>query len=170
MKSLLALTLLLLACDPVHDDAVSALGGEAPGVRKGPLHRPGQPCILCHDGAIGDPQRFTVAGTVFQTSGSKAAAVGATVTVTDANGSAIQVQTNAAGNFYLTPHQYDPVVPMQVVVTDSSGVSTKMQTVVAGNLAVEPNNGSCASCHFDPPGPTSPGHVCITLDDGGTPP
>lgn len=170
MKSPLVLALLLVACDPVHDDAVSALGGETPGVRKGPLHRPGQPCILCHDGALGDPQRFIVAGTIFQTSGSNVAAVGATVTLTDANGSVIQVQTNAAGNFYLTPDQYDPVVPIQVVVNDSSGVSAKMQTVVAGNLAVEPNSGSCASCHFDPAGPASPGHVCITLDDGGTPP
>jgi hypothetical protein len=170
MKRLLVLALLFVACDPVHDDAVSALGGETPGVRRGPLHRPGQPCIQCHDGALGDPQRFTVAGTIFQTSGSKSPAVGATVTLTDAIGSSIQVQTNAAGNFYLTPNQYDPVVPMQVVVTDSSGIGVKMQTVVAGNLAEEPNNGSCASCHFDPAGPTSPGHVCITLDDGGTPP
>jgi hypothetical protein len=170
MRPLLLFALLLVACDPVHDDAISALGGETPGVRRGPLHRPGQPCILCHDGALGDPQRFTVAGTIFQTSGAKAPAVGATVTLTDANGSAIQVQTNAAGNFYLTQNQYDPVVPMQVVVTGSGGAAAKMQTVVAGNLAEEPNNGSCASCHFDPAGPTSPGHVCITLDDGGTPP
>ena len=27
-----------------------------------------------------------------------------------------------------------------------------------------------ASCHFDPAGPGSPGHVAIVLDDGGTPP
>ncbi len=170
MKAPLAIALLLVACDPVHDDAVSALGGETPGVRRGPLHRPGQPCILCHDGALGDPQRFSVAGTIFQTPGSKVPAEGATVSLTDANGTTMRVATNAAGNFFLTPTQFDPAVPMQVVVTDSRGVTAKMQTVVAGNLADEPNNGSCASCHFDPAGQTSPGHVCITLDDGGTPP
>jgi hypothetical protein len=159
----------LFACDPVHDDAVSALGGEAPGVRRGPLHRPGQPCILCHDGAIGDPQRFTVAGTVFQTPGAKEAAVGATVKLTDANGTSMEVTTNAAGNFYLTPSQYDPVVPVQVLV-NAGGSAVKMQTLIAGNLTEEPNNGSCASCHVDPAGPSSPGHVCLMLDDGGTPP
>ena len=52
---------------------------EAPGVRRGPLHRPGQPCLLCHDGALGDPQRFTVAGTVFQTPGAGCRLGGATV-------------------------------------------------------------------------------------------
>jgi hypothetical protein len=170
VRSLALLGLLLAACDPVHDDAVSALGGEAPGVRRGPLHRPGQPCILCHDGALGDPQRFIIAGTVFQTSGANVAAVGATVKLTDANGTSIQVATNAAGNFYLTPSQFDPVVPIQVVVTDANGNSATMQTLIAGNLAEEPNNGSCASCHFDPAGPSSPGHVCMTLDDGRTPP
>lgn len=170
MRRLVALALLIVACNPVQDDAVSALGGETPGVRRGPLHRPGQPCILCHDGALGDPQRFTVAGTVFQTSGSRTPAEGATVTLTDANGTVIQVATNAAGNFYLTPTQYNPATPMQVVVTESGGTSVKMQTLIAGNLAEEPNNGSCASCHSDPVGPKSPGHVCITLDDGGTPP
>ena len=67
----------LAACDPVHGDAISALGPEAPDVRQGPLHRPGQPCLLCHDGALGDPQRFTIAGTVFETQGARNAPAGA---------------------------------------------------------------------------------------------
>src|SRR5207249_3431097 len=38
-----------IACgDPVHDDAVAALGPEAPGVRPGPTPRPGQPGLTCH--------------------------------------------------------------------------------------------------------------------------
>ena len=37
------------ACvDETHELQVQALGGEAPGVPKGPLHRPGQPCLVCH--------------------------------------------------------------------------------------------------------------------------
>ena len=69
-RPLLALALIGMAgCDPVHDDAIAALGPETPGVRRGPLHRPGQPCLLCHDGALGDPQEFAVAGTVFQRPG-----------------------------------------------------------------------------------------------------
>jgi hypothetical protein len=169
-----ALALVVLAamtggCDPVHDDAVAALGPEAPGVRRGPLHRPGQPCLLCHDGALGDPQRFTVAGTVFQTSGALVGTNGASVIIVDANGSRAELGTNAAGNFYATPGQYDPTFPLQVSVRAPDGEIVKMQTLVGGNGTVEPN-GSCASCHFDPAGPSSPGHVCITLDDGGTPP
>jgi hypothetical protein len=31
-------------------------------------------------------------------------------------------------------------------------------------------DGSCAGCHADPAGADSPGHVCMRLDDGGTPP
>jgi len=161
MPSLLAVSL-VLACDPVRDDAVAALGPETPGARRGPLHRPGQPCLLCHDGAIGDPPRFSVAGTVFQTNG-------ATVALTDTNGLQTQLETNAAGNFYATPSQYDPTFPIQVTMRASNGEAAQMQTLIEGNGSVEPNGG-CASCHFDPPGANSPGHVCLVLDDGGTPP
>ncbi len=157
------------ACDPVHDDAIAALGPEAPGVRQGPLHRPGQPCLLCHDGAMGDPPRFTVAGTVFSTPGTLLAVEGATVQLVDANGSGAQVTTNSAGNFYATPGDYSPTFPLQVTVAGPAGPTVHMQTLIGGNGTVEPN-GACASCHFDPAGPNSPGHVCLTLDDGGTPP
>jgi hypothetical protein len=154
----------LPACDPVSDNAIAALGPEAPGVRRGPLHRPGQPCLLCHDGALGDPQRFTVAGTIFETAGALVAAGNVNVALTDARGIQISLTTNAAGNFYVTPSQYDPSFPLQVSV---AGVP--MLTLIEGNGTVEPNGG-CASCHFDPAGRSTPGHVCLRLDDGGTPP
>src|ERR1700683_3328645 len=51
---------LMVGCNPVLDDAIADLGPEKPGVHPGPLHRPGQPCLLCHDGALGDPQAFSV--------------------------------------------------------------------------------------------------------------
>ena len=159
----------LAACDPVRDDAIAALGPEAPGVRRGPLHRPGQPCLLRHDGAIGDPQRFTVAGTVFETPGDKLAAVGTDVSLVDSKTASITLQTNAAGNFYATASQYDPSFPIQVSIQGAGGEVVRMQTLIEGNGTVEPNGG-CASCHFDPPAQDSPGHVCVALDDGGTPP
>ena len=166
---LVLLASMLVACDPVHDDAIAALGPETPGVRQGPLHRPGQPCLLCHDGAQGDPQRFTVAGTVYIMTGARSPAGGATVVVTDSAGTSAQLVTNAAGNFYATPSQYDRGFPWRVSVRASSGAIVTMQTLVEGNGTVEPD-GSCASCHVDPTGPASPGHVALTLDDGGTPP
>ena len=171
-RVVLALGAALLAaagCDPVHDDAIAALGPEASNVRQGPLHRPGQPCLLCHDGAIGDPQRFSIAGTVYETPGAQVAVNGATVSLVDAHGTTVGLATNAAGNFYATPAQYDPAFPIQVTVQGAGGQQVHMQTLIEGNGTVEPN-GSCASCHFDPAGPRSSGHVCLTLDDGGTPP
>ena len=57
----------VLSCyDPVHDQEVAALGGEAPGVSPGPTHRPGQPCNVCHGGVGPANLRFSVAGTVYQ--------------------------------------------------------------------------------------------------------
>ena len=168
LPALVAL-LALASCDPVRSDAVASLGPEAAGVRPGPLHRPGQPCLLCHDGALGDPQRFTIAGTVFETLGDKVAAVGVDVTLVDSKASSITLRTNASGNFYTTADQYDPSFPIQASVQGTAGATVRMQTLIEGNGTVEPN-GACASCHFDPAGQDSPGHVCMALDDGGTPP
>ena len=73
--------------DPVHDQEVAALGGEAPGVPQGPLHRPGQPCNVCHGGIGPANLRFSVAGTVYQYSVSPSpAANGATVQLQDVTG------------------------------------------------------------------------------------
>ncbi len=160
--------LLAGACDPVRDAAVDALGPEAPGVRQGPLHRPGQPCLLCHDGELGSPQRFTVAGTVYQTTGATAAAGDVTVLLEDAVGLTASLPTNAAGNFYATPETYDPTFPLRVKL--QSGTTTViMQTLVGDNATAQPG-GACATCHFDPAGRASPGHVAVLTDDGGTPP
>jgi len=160
--------LALTRCDPVHDDAKAALGPEAPGVPRGPLHRPGQPCLVCHDGDTGDPPRFTVGGTVFQTSGALLPAIGVDVHLKDVNGATADLQTNAAGNFYVTPGQYDPAFPVTANVQGPDG-TVRMWTLIEGNGTVEPNGG-CASCHFDPAGADSPGHLCLRLEDGGTPP
>jgi hypothetical protein len=151
------------ACDPVQSDAIDALGGEAPGVRRGPLHRPGQPCLLCHDGSVGSPEGFSVAGTVFARSGDRTPASAAVVHLTDATGATFDATTNAAGNFYILPGQWTPHYPMAASVTGSAGQPVLMQTLID-------TNGSCSGCHVDPAGPTSPGHVCLALDDGGTPP
>jgi len=159
MRTLL-LVFALAACDPVHSDAVDALGGEAQGVRRGPLHRPGQPCLVCHDGAIGDPNAFSVAGTVFVNPGDVTPASGASVHLTSSNGAEVRTTTNAAGNFYLTPNEYTPAYPMKVDV-QYQGIVVKMTSNVG-------RDGSCAGCHADPAGPTSPGHVYIP-PDGGAP-
>jgi hypothetical protein len=149
----LAFACALASCDPVHSDAVDALGGEQPGVRTGPLHRPGQPCLLCHDGKVGDPAEFSVAGTIFQNAADTMPASGAAVILTATNGASYTATTNEAGNFYLSPNQFNPVYPMSVIV-NAGGTIVRMSTVIG-------RSGSCATCHADPAGPSSAGHVFI---------
>jgi hypothetical protein len=140
------------ACNPVHDDAVAALGGETAGVSPGPLHRPGQPCLLCHDGASGDPGAFSMAGTIYLGGNTLDPAIGATVTLVAADGATASATTNAAGNFYLTPSTFSPRFPVHVQSVEMGGVSVAMHSHIGGN-------GSCAGCHADPAGPGSPGHI-----------
>jgi hypothetical protein len=151
--------LYVAACDPVLDSGVAALGGEASGVRPGPLHRPGQPCLLCHDGALGDPTEFSVAGTVFRDPLDKQAAVGARVQLKAADGSSFTLTSNQAGNFYVEPRTWKPVYPLEVSIDYES------QTVsMVSNIG---RDGACAGCHVDPAGPDSAGHVyAIALDAG----
>jgi hypothetical protein len=159
----LLLLLALAACDPVNRDAINALPGDAPGVRNGPLHRPGQPCLLCHDGQIGDPSEFSVAGTIFEHPGSLVAADNASVSLTDANGSSYSKTTNAAGNFYITPGEWSPVFPISNVSVLGRGARTP--AIMLSDIG---RDGACAGCHFDPAGPASSGHVSLSSDDGGT--
>ena len=158
MRPLFAFVLLVGAtigssCDPYYDEQIGALGGEAPNVRKGPLHRPGQPCLLCHDGAMGNPPAFSVAGTVYEDQKGTTPAVGATVIMTNAGSKkeSYRTTTNAAGNFYVTPNQYVPLNPMSVYVEYGP-----QPAYMIGHVG---RDGSCAGCHKDPAGPSSPGHI-----------
>jgi hypothetical protein len=148
------------SCDPVHDDAVAALGPEAPGVRPGPLHRPGQPCLTCHDGSTGNPPEFTVAGTVFLDENDTAPASGVGVTLTSANGASFTATTNAAGSFFVRPGEFTPAYPMGVLLIAST-TAVRMSTLIG-------RDGSCATCHHDPAGPSSAGHVFLPAN-GVTP-
>ena len=153
---LLMLAAIASSCDPVHDSAVSALGGEDPGVSPGPLHRAGQPCLVCHDGAAGDPGAFSMAGTIYQGGNTLDALVGGTVTLQGADGVTATATTNASGNFYLTPAEYTPKYPVHVTSVAQGGVSVVMHSHIGGD-------GSCAGCHVDPAGPDSPGHVYFQI-------
>ncbi len=86
---------------------------------------------------------------------------GATVLLTDSTGSMHMATTNSVGNFYLTPGEWSPVSPLtHVEVVSAAGAIVTMQSEVG-------RSGACATCHVAPAGPSSPGPVCITLEDGG---
>ena len=149
--------------NPVHDQEVEALGPELPGVPAGPLHRPGQPCLVCH-GPFGPASvQFSVAGTVYEEAGQETPAVGAMVSIEDIRGASVVSGTNSAGNFYVLLADFSPTYPLLPQVSSSDGgVVQTMTTYVA-------RNGSCSACHSNPAGATSAGPVVLrTHLDGGT--
>jgi hypothetical protein len=91
------------------------------------------------------------------------------VKITDVNKSTGTATTNSVGNFYITASTYTPTYPADVEL-DYTGLSQAVQMLT--HIGRE---GSCGYCHFDPAGPTTPGHVFLALDpsdlpqSGGTP-
>lgn len=156
------------ACqDAVHDDEVSALGPEAPGVSPGPDHRPGQPCTVCHGGNGPAKVKFTLAGTVFMDWSASKPAVGAELQFEDANGSTYHVQTNQVGNFYLQPGDWSPTFPVSVPLLSYTSSGSMPVTQV---MTTDDNrDGSCASCHGLTPSANSPGPIYVNAPaaDGG---
>jgi hypothetical protein len=146
----------LAACvDESHDLEVQALGGESPGVPRGPLHRPGQPCLVCHGEPGPASHKFVMAGTVYAVQGQSAPAPGVQVVIEDVNGNFYGISTNEAGNFYITTAEWSPTLPAQVQI--SKGTSSQQMLTHIGR------DGSCADCHTPTPGPTSPGPVYLAL-------
>lgn len=151
--------------NPVHDDAVQALGPEDPAIPRGPLHRAGQPCLTCHGGQGPAGAEFSLGGTIYATRGSSVPAVGALVQTEDIGGNYWTVSTNEVGNFFVAAEHFVPQYPIKLnLFSADMTVTQNMQTYSA-------RQGSCAACHALPLGPTSPGPVYLatTLADGGTP-
>jgi hypothetical protein len=127
------------ACsDPVQDDALTALGPEDPKVKRGPDHRPGQPCLVCH-GEAGEGPEMVVAGTVYAGPTDPTPMAGIDVEVTDARGSVFRTTTRRSGNFYLEKKKARPVVPIRVRL-----VRGAEETVMVSRIG---RTGSCADCH-----------------------
>ena len=164
LPSLFAIILTTCTLDPVHDKAVADLGPESPGVAPGPLHRPNQPCLTCHDGSTGTA--MSVGGTVYGVLGDATPLEGASVTLTDATGSVFAATTNAAGNFYVAKTDWQPTYPLHAEVA-LRDVTIAMNTIIG-------RDGSCASCHVDPASRISAGRIYLVpvaalLPDGGSP-
>ena len=136
----------VLSCgDPARSVPAAELGPEVPGVEEGPLHRAGQPCLVCHDGSRSRP--FALAGTVYLTPEADDPAVGAAVRWVDAEGRRGEARTNCAGNFFVLPEDFTPAYPLWVSVAVGS-LEVAMDSPINGD-------GSCAHCHGLSPGPSS---------------
>lgn len=144
------LALALGACgDPLRSRAQDALPGEVAGVPKGPNHRAGQPCLVCHDGSTA--AEFSIAGTLFVTSTARSPLVGGVVILRDRDGVERTTTANCVGNFYIPAGDYTPKYPLQVRVSYGDK-NVPMKSSIH-------REGACGACHSDPVGPTSPGHV-----------
>jgi hypothetical protein len=142
------------ACiDAEHDTQVAALGAEDGS--PGPTHRPGQPCLVCHGGSGPASLTLSIGGTVYDTQGQAPPSGGASVQIEDVDGHVFVTMTNDAGNFFLTPQQFTPRYPIQMQVTSPDGTMTQQM------LTHSSRDGSCADCHYNPPGPTSAGPVWV---------
>lgn len=146
--------------DPVHEAEVQALGPELPGVPKGPYHRAGQPCTVCHSTEGPAHTVFSLAGTVFSSAFNPTSQTGpvgvngASVGVVDDDGAQVVLTTNCVGNFFATPNVFNPAFPILVNVSKEGAGVVSMVSHISRDM-------SCASCHSDPPSVSSPGHVYI---------
>lgn len=150
--SIVAVCALAACADPVHDDAVAKLGEELPGVPTGPLHRPGQPCVLCHS-AKGGESEFSLAGTVFVDPTSQTPIEDVNVRVVDSQNRRFVVRTNCAGNFFIKPEEFDPDFPIWLGL-DRGAIFRDMDTPVYRER-------SCAGCHSNPKSLSSAGHIFL---------
>jgi len=146
---------LLGAChpDPVHSDKVAAQGPEDPGIPTGPLHRPGQPCLVCHGDAGPASMVMSLAGTLYQEDKSRNPLEGAIVQVFDSAGHKTATATNCMGNFFIQKKSFDPVWPVWVQIKYGANLpAVPMSSAIF-------RDGSCANCHHDPTGRATAGHV-----------
>ncbi len=155
--SLLALVAALAAAsafsacstDPVHDDAVSALGPEAANIPQGQYHRAGQPCVVCHGPEGPANTQFSIAGTVFFGPANSSAPVGVgnvTVQLEDDSQSKFSVTTNCVGNFWVKPSDWNPAFPVLASIAGNPEGTMLQQTMVS-HIGRDP---SCGDCHQYP--------------------
>jgi hypothetical protein len=158
LLGVLATALVAGSCsDPVHDQAVDRLGPEASGVPEGEYHRAGQPCVVCHEPAGPAKQEFSVAGTIFYGPNRAIGADQVQVLMIDSLGSKMTATTNCVGNFFVTPDVWNPSFPILVNIKQGD-TTARMNSQIS-------RDGSCATCHKDPPNFDSPGHVRLRATD-----
>jgi len=154
-----ALVLALLGmsgCDPVRDSRIALLGPEIRGVPRGPFHRPGQPCLVCHGEDGFARPRLSVAGTVYRDPTETLPVADAEVILVDSARARFTATTNCVGNFYITPREFTPVLPLWATVRLDT-FSIDMESPVH-------RDGDCTTCHTDPLTRTGAGHVFLTDD------
>jgi hypothetical protein len=133
----------------------------------GPLHRPGQPCLVCHSGAHpAEGTSFEVAGTIYERATDRYGVAGVLVTLEDAEGPYAQVVTNRTGNFMVAREGDDDESDEGMVMVRRAFVPPLRVTIARD--AVERSmrsfvwrEGSCSHCHRADEAVDSPGRVVL---------
>ena len=149
--------LMLAACtsDPVLESRTAALGSEDPAVPVGEDHRPGQPCVTCHQPSGASDRHFALAGTVLWGPVKLQGVAGARVELLDARPGPLPprvVTTNCAGNFFIDATD-DLTFPLRVRV-GAKGKTRDMRSPIFRER-------SCAGCHESERSTSSPGPVLL---------
>jgi hypothetical protein len=145
--------------DPVHDALVASLGPENPAVPPGPLHRPGQPCLACHDGTGPASMTMIFGGTAYEYYNQTAPLVAAQMSFTDSSmGPPFVTTTNCAGNFWVQATDWTPTFPVDVELFYGGFSPEKMRSHIGRAY-------SCASCHTGTQSSTTVQQVYYDGDD-----
>jgi hypothetical protein len=148
------------ACsDPVRSGKIDALGGETPGIPAGPLHRGGQPCLVCHDGNGPGGGNFSFAGTVYEDQKHARPISDVIVRLIDVKNHQYEAATNCAGNFFVMKADYNPEFPVWVRLQFGESGGMPLPAVPMGTPIYR--EGSCATCHVDLAGTDSAGRVFL---------
>ncbi len=130
---------------------VAACGGG--GSEGSATMSPGQDCMSCHSlGGSAQEGTFSAAGTVFGApdAAESSGLSGATVTITDAQGTQHFFKTNSAGNFFA---QVNLAGPLKKAAIDFNGKHLEM--------SAPPSSGSCNACHSAPGKNGAPGRLYV---------
>lgn len=162
-----ATAMMAAACsDPYRDARIDALGEEQNGFEPSEIHRPGQPCLACHDGyGDGDPV-FSFGGTLFvQPAGESDPLIllpGYHIRLIDSEGTQHDIETNRCGNFYIEKETFDPAFPVRAEIWNLRDADNPRNLISMSTRIGR--DGSCGSCHIHPVSPFSPGVVYLTQD------
>jgi len=157
------------ACtDPLKDRQIAELGEEQDGFPESPIHRPGQPCVLCHSDYFGAEPQMVLGGTVFvepeEPGGPLLGAPGYEIRLLDSQGEITGqglITTNECGNFWVTEEQFQPAYPLRVEVFGPSLADADRSVQISVMSTRIGRDGSCGGCHAEPVSPLSPGAILI---------
>jgi hypothetical protein len=167
MKRCIALACVLAAAgcgDAFRDPQIEALGGEFPGTTPSQFHRPGQPCVLCHDSYEGAEPELSIGGTLFyfppDGAGFPVTTPGFVVSIVDSKGKSFNAEVNCFGNFFIEKSVFEPAYPILTEVLQRDEETGELRTNQQMNSRIG-RDGSCAACHVDPKSWLSPGPVFV---------